>query len=99
MWLLGQGACHGVNAMHCQWHVALSDETQPSENDMQGCLQTYASHRSFDASVQSQLFPAPASQPRISTRDKIRQVIVELANSDAFIDIIVDKLQHKGSQL
>lgn len=52
-----------------------------------------------DASVQSQLFPASASQQRISTRDKIRQVIVELANSDAFIDIIVDKLQHKGLQL
>ena len=54
-----------------------------------------------DASLQSQLFLTQNSHQRNSSsgRDKLRQVLIELANSDAFIDLIVDKLQAKGLQL
>jgi len=49
--------------------------------------------------LQSQLFPSAPSTQTSSGRDKIRKALIELANSDAFLDLIVDQLQSKGLQL
>jgi len=52
-----------------------------------------------DASLQSQLLPSAPSSQSVSRRDKIRKALITLANSDAFLDLIVDQLQSKGLQL
>jgi len=52
-----------------------------------------------DASLQSQLFPSAPLSQSLTGRDKIRKALIELANSDAFLDLIVDQLQSKGLQL
>ena len=52
-----------------------------------------------DASLQSQLFPSASPSQSLTGRDKIRKALIELANSDAFLDLIVDQLQSKGLQL
>ncbi|DBA70584.1 hypothetical protein WJX79_007514 [Trebouxia sp. C0005] len=52
-----------------------------------------------DATLQSQLFPSAPPSQSVNVRDKIRKALIELANSDAFLDLIVDQLQSKGLQL
>lgn len=52
-----------------------------------------------DASLHSQLFPSASPSQSLTGRDKIRKALIELANSDAFLDLIVDQLQSKGLQI
>lgn len=52
-----------------------------------------------DSSLQSQLSPPAPPSPTTSGRNKIRKALLGLANSDAFLDLIVDQLQSKGLQL
>ena len=54
-----------------------------------------------DASLQSQLFPVQSNTSHSSStsRHKLRQVMLELANSDIFLDLIAEKLQSGGVQL
>ncbi|KAL3140993.1 hypothetical protein ABBQ32_005510 [Trebouxia sp. C0010 RCD-2024] len=52
-----------------------------------------------DASLQAQLFPARKTPQSSTARSKLRQVMLELANSDAFLDLIAEKLQSGGVQL
>ncbi|KAL3153048.1 hypothetical protein ABBQ38_012072 [Trebouxia sp. C0009 RCD-2024] len=52
-----------------------------------------------DASLQAQLFPARMTPQSSTARNKLRQAMLELANSDAFLDLIAEKLQSGGVQL
>lgn len=52
-----------------------------------------------DASLQSQLFPSQNPAQSSTARQKLRQIMLELANSDTFLDLIADKLQSGGVQL
>ena len=52
-----------------------------------------------DASLQSQLFPSVMSSQGNGARDKVRKALIELANSDTFLDLIVEQLQSKGVKL
>lgn len=75
---------------------------KPSDQNMNACRaasKTTPRTDASDASLQAQLFPARKTPQSSTARSKLRQVMLELANSDAFLDLIAEKLQSGGVQL